>query len=75
MPDGVSADKMTDFFGEVFGVVAGSFNRLSHEDDLKAGVPGCISRVLNVAQEDQVAQAVDFGVGAQNVNSFLEVPG
>jgi hypothetical protein len=32
--DGVSADDVADFFGEIFGVVAGAFERLRHEDDL-----------------------------------------
>jgi len=63
MPDGVAADKMADFFGEVFGVIAGSFQRLSHEYDFQAGMARYILRVLNVPKEDQIAQAVDFGVG------------
>ena len=38
MPDGVSANKMADFFGQVLGVVASSFQRLSHEYDFQAGM-------------------------------------
>jgi len=57
------------------GVVASSFNRLSHEDDFKAGVARYIFRVSMWRRKIKFAQAVDFGVGAQNLNSFLEVPG
>ena len=38
--DGVSADKVADFLGEVFGMVAGTLQRLGHEDDLQAGTDG-----------------------------------
>ncbi len=75
MPDGVSANKMADFFGQVLGVVASSFQRLSHEYDFQAGMARDIFGVFDVAKKNQIAQAVDFGVGSQHVNSFFEVPG
>ena len=75
MADGVAADEMADFFGEVFGMVAGSFQRLSHEDDFQAGMARYVFGVLNVAEENQIAQTVDFGVGPQNINSSFEISG
>ena len=36
--DGVSADEVANFFGEILGVIAGAFQRLGHEDDLQAGL-------------------------------------
>ena len=66
--DGVSADEVADFFGEIFGVIAGAFEGLGHEDDLQAGLAMDVFRILDVAQENEVAQAVHFGVGAENVD-------
>ena len=37
--DGASADEVANFFGEIFGVIAGAFERLGHEDDLQTGLP------------------------------------
>src|SRR6266566_66673 len=62
MPDGVSANKMADFFGQVLGVVASSFQRLSHEYDFQAGMARDIFGVFDVAKKNQIAQAVDFRV-------------
>src|ERR1700722_15186871 len=59
--DSVAADEVADFFGKIFGVVAGALEGLGHEDDLQAALAGDVFRVLDVAQEDQVAQAVHFG--------------
>jgi hypothetical protein len=73
--DGVSADEVADFFGEVFGVIAGAFEGLSHEDDLEAGLAGDVFGILDVAEEDEVAEAVDLGVGAENVDGFAHVVG
>jgi hypothetical protein len=36
--DRVSAHKMADLLGQVLGVVAGTLQRLSHENDLQAGL-------------------------------------
>ncbi len=71
--DGVAADEMADFFGEVLGVVAGAFEGLGHEDNLQAGLAGDVFGILDVAEEDQVAQAVDLGVGAENIDSLADV--
>ena len=53
----VSAHKMANFLGKVLHVVAGTFQRLGHEDDLEAGLPSHILRVLNMPQEDQIPPA------------------
>ena len=50
--DGVSADDVADFFGEILGVVAGAFERLGHEDDLQAGLAVHVFGILNVAEEN-----------------------
>jgi len=71
----VSANEMADFFGEILGVVAGALERLGHEDDLQASLTVNVLRILDMAQEDQVAQAVHFSVGAQNVNGFGDLAG
>ena len=71
--DGVAADYVADFFGQVFRVIAGAFEGLGHEDDLKTGLAGDVFGILDVAEEDQVAQAVDLGVGTEHIDSFADV--
>jgi hypothetical protein len=71
--DGVSADEVADFFGEIFGVIARAFERLGHEDDLQAGLAGDVLGILDVAQEDEVAETVHLGVGTEHVDGFLYV--
>ena len=73
--DGVSADEVADFFGEIFGVIAGALEGLGHEDDLQAGLAGDVFGILDVAEEDEVAEAVHFGVGAEDVDGFADVAG
>ncbi len=73
--DGVAADYVADFFGEVFGVVSGALERLGHEDDLQAGLARDVFGVLDVAEEDEIAQAVDLGIGANDVDGFADVAG
>ena len=54
MADGVAADEVADFFGEVFGVIAGALEGLGHEDDLQAGLAMDIFRVLDMTyREDE----------------------
>jgi len=50
--DRAAADEVADFLGEIFGVIAGPFERLGHEDDLQAGLADKIFGILDVAQED-----------------------
>ena len=73
--DGVAADYVADFFGEVLGVIASAFQRLSHEDDLQAGLAGDVLGIFDVTEKDEVAETVDFGVGAENVDGFADVAG
>src|SRR5690242_858128 len=73
MARGMAADQMADFFGEILGVISSAFQRLRHEDDLQAGLAGNIFRVLDVAEEDQVAQAVDVSIGAENINGLADI--
>jgi len=71
--DGASADEVTNFFGEIFGMIPGPLERLGHEDDLEAGLAVRIFGILDVAQEDQVAQAIHLGVGAQDVDGLGDI--
>ena len=70
MADAPSADKVANFFRQVLGMVAGAFERLRHEDNLQAGVVRDVLRILDVAQEDDIAQAVHLGIGAEHVDGF-----
>ena len=69
--NGVTADEVADFLGKVLGVIAGAFERLGHEDDLQAGLTLLILGIFDVAEKNQIAQAIDFGVGAQHSTAFL----
>jgi hypothetical protein len=71
--DGVAAYEVADFFGEVFRVIAGAFEGLGHEYDLQTGLAGDVFGILDVAEEDQIAEAVHFGVGADDVDGFAYV--
>jgi len=73
--DGVTADKVADFFGKIFGVIAGALEGLGHEDDLQAGLAVDVLRILDVAQEDEVAETVHFGVSAKDVDSLADLAG
>src|ERR1700722_1188433 len=73
--DSAATDYVADFFSEILGVISGAFERLGHEDDLQAGLASDVFRVLDVAQEDEVAQAVDLGIGAENVDGFANIAG
>ena len=75
MADGMAADEVADFFGEILGVIAGALKGLSHEDDLEAGLAGDVFWILDVAEEDEVAEAIDFGIGTKNVDGFADIAG
>src|ERR1700728_442232 len=49
--DSAAADEVADFLGEIFGVIAGAFERLGHEDDLQAGLADKIFGILDVAPQ------------------------
>src|ERR1700693_5512073 len=68
-----SADKVANFFRQVLGVVAGAFERLRHEDNLQAGMVRDVLRILDVTQEDDIAQAVHLGIGAKDIDGFLDI--
>jgi len=78
VPDGVSADQMTNFLSQVFGVVARALHRLRHKNDLQTGLMMNPLWVLDVSHENQIAKAVHLGVGAQPtepVRAILSVTG
>lgn len=70
---GMATDQVTDLFGQILGVISGALQGLGHEDDLQAGLAGNIFRVLDVAEEDQVAQAVDVSIGAENIDGLADI--
>ena len=69
----MAAGQVANFFRQVLGMIAGALERLGHEDDLQAGLARNVFRVLDVAEKDQVAQAIHFGVGAEHFDSLLDV--
>ena len=71
--DGVAADEVAHFFGQIFGMIAGTLERLSHKDDLQAGLTGDVFGILDVAKKDEVAEAVHLGVGAEYVDGLADV--
>jgi hypothetical protein len=73
MADGVTADKVANFFGEIFGVVACALEGLGHEDDLQAGLVGEVLGIFDVAEKDEIAEAIDFGVGAEDIDGLGNV--
>ena len=54
-------------------MIAGALEGLSHEDDLQAGLAGDVFGILDVAEEDEIAEAVHLGVGAENVDGFADI--
>ncbi len=71
--DSVATDKMTDLFGKILGVITGAFEGLRHKDDLQTGLPGNVFRILDVAKKDKVAEPIDFGIGAENIDRLGNV--
>src|SRR5712671_1015669 len=57
--DSVAADEVANFFSEVLGVIAGALESLSHKDDLQAALTGDVLGILDVAEEDEIAEAVN----------------
>ena len=64
--DGAAADDVADFLGEILGVIASALDGLGHEDDLQARLASEVFGILDVAKKDEIAQAVDLSVGAEN---------
>ena len=71
--DGVAADEVAHFFGQIFGVIAGTLEGLGHENDLQAGLTGDVFGILDVAKKDEVTKAVHLGVGAENIDGLADV--
>ena len=49
---GMSTHEMANFLGEVLHVVTSTLKRLSHEDDLQAGLTLHVLWIFNMAQKD-----------------------
>src|SRR5579859_922466 len=64
--DGASAHEMAHFFSDVLSVVACALQRLRHEQDVDAIWPGATGLIFEVPEKDQIANAVDLAIGAQN---------
>ena len=75
MADGMTAHEVANFLGEILGVIAGTLKGLRHENDLQTGLAGDVFRILDVTKEDEIAKAIDLGVGTENVNGFADVSG
>ena len=73
MTDRVAAHQMTHFFSQVLGVVAGALERLRHEQDVEAFRARRIIVMLEMAHEDEITQAIHFGIGTQHRQCKVEI--
>jgi len=71
--DGASADEVADFFGDVLGVVSGALQRLRHQQDVNAVWSGAARLVLEMAEKNQIANAVDLAIAAQDGDGGAQV--
>lgn len=62
--DGAPTDKVADFLGQVLGMIAGALERLGHEYDLQAGLAVNVLGILDVSEEDKIAESVHLSIGA-----------
>jgi len=68
--DGVATDEVADLFSKILGVIAGALEGLGHEDDLQAGLAGNVLGILDMAEKNKIAEAIDLGVGSKNVDGL-----
>src|ERR1700734_2441310 len=73
--DGVSADEVANFFGKILGVIARALEGLRHEDDLQASLARDVLGILDVAKEDEIAEAVHLRISAEDVDRFTDLAG
>src|SRR5271165_3740382 len=73
VPDAVPADQVANLFREVLGVVSGALQRLRHEQHVKAFLALNAIAIFQMPQEDEIAQAVQLGIGAQHSERPIEV--
>ena len=71
--DRVPAHKMAHFLGKILGMVAATLKRLSHEDNLQAGLMVQILGIFDVPHENEISKAVHFAIGPQHLNGFFNV--
>jgi len=64
MSHSVATEQMTDFLGDVLGVVAGALDGLCHQQHVRRVVPRHSPLILQVTDKDQVAAPVDLRIGA-----------
>ena len=67
---GASADEMAYLFSQILGMIAGALQGLGHEDDLQASLVGSVLRVFNVAEKDEVSQAIHLRICAQDLDGL-----
>jgi hypothetical protein len=67
---GASADEMAYLFSQILGMIASALQGLGHEDDLQASLVGNVLRVFNVAEKDEVSQAVHLRICAQDLDGL-----
>jgi hypothetical protein len=73
--DGVSADEVANFFGKILSVIARALEGLRHEDDLQARLAGNVLGILDVAKEDEIAQAIHLCVCTEDIDGFADFAG
>src|SRR2546423_10815011 len=65
---GASADKVAYLFRQILGMIASALQGLGHEDDLQASPVRNVLRVFNVAEKDEISQAVHLRICAQDID-------
>ena len=64
---------MTDFLGDVLGVVASALDGLCHQQHVRRVVPRHSALILQVTDKDQVAAPVDLRIGAQHPDGAVQI--
>ena len=71
--DAAPGHQVANFLGQVLGMIAGALQRLRHENQVKALMARLFLGIINVADEQQVAEAVHLGVGTKDGKRSLQV--
>src|SRR5438105_3459539 len=64
---------MTNFLGEILGMVAGTFESLADEYQVKTFLPRFVFTILDMAYKDEIAEPVEFGIGFQRVDGLPNI--
>jgi hypothetical protein len=71
--DALAFDQVQDFFGQVFGVVSGSFKRLGHQEEIRAVVTRSSIGAFQMTAKHVPASLIDLRVGLQHPIRRLDI--